>query len=55
MISVDLPKSIVYGFVAITLLVATIVAARRLFVRAQQDSEQILHDIEQSAAGEEAA
>jgi len=53
MISVDLPKSIVYGFVAITLLAATIVAARRLFERARQSSEQILREIEESAAGEE--
>lgn len=53
MISVDLPKSIVYGFVAITLLAATIVAARRLVTRAGQTSEQILREIEQSAAGEE--
>jgi len=53
MISVDLPKSIVYGFVAITLLTATIVAARRLFTRAGQNSEQILREIEQAAAGEE--
>ena len=53
MISVDLPKSIVYGFVAITLLAATIVAARRLFTRTWQNSEQILREIEQSAAGEE--
>ena len=54
MISVDLPKSIVYGFVAITLLTATIIAVRRLVHRAGQNSEQILREIEQSAAGEEA-
>lgn len=53
MISVDLPKSIVYGFVAITLLAATVVAARRLVSRTGQSSEQILREIEQSAAGEE--
>ena len=52
MISVDLPKSIVYGFVAIALLIATIIAARRLIRRAGQDSEPILREIEQSAAGE---
>ena len=52
MISIDLPKSIVYGFVALALLVATIVAVRRLIKRAGQDSEQILRDIEQAAAGE---
>ena len=53
MISVDLPKSIVYGFVAIVLLAATVVAVQRLIKRARQDNEQILRDIEQSAAGEE--
>ena len=54
MISVDLPKSIVYGFVTIALLAATIVAARRLVIRAGQNSEQIRREIEQSAVGEEA-
>lgn len=53
MISIDLPKSIVYGFVALTLLAATIVAAQRLVTRARQDGEQIRREIEQSAAGEE--
>ena len=53
MISVDLPKSIVYGFVAITLLFATGVAVRRLITRARQSSEQILHEMEQSTASEE--
>ena len=53
MISVDLPKSLVYGFVAITLFAATIVAARRLLQRAGQDGEQIRREIEQSAAGEQ--
>lgn len=54
MISVDLPKSIVYGFVAITLLAATIVAIRRLISRLGQDSAQIRRDIEESGTGEEA-
>ena len=54
MISIDVPKSIVYGFVTIALLAATIVAVRRLIKRAGQGSEQILRDIEQAAAGEEA-
>lgn len=53
MISIDLPKSIVYGFVAITLLAATVVAVMRLVTRSRQDGEQIRRDIEQSAAGEE--
>ena len=55
MISIDLPKSIVYGFAALTLLAATIVATRRLLQRAGQDGEQIRREIEQSAAGEEAS
>ena len=55
MISIDLPKSIVYGFVAITLLAATIVATRRLIKRMGQDGEQIRREIEQSAAGEQAS
>lgn len=54
MTSVDLPKSIVYGFVAITLLVATVVSVQRLIRRVAQDGEQIRQEIEQSAAGEEA-
>lgn len=54
MTSVDLPKSIVYGFVAITLFAATVVAVQRLIRRAAQDGEQIRHEIEQAAAGEEA-
>lgn len=54
MISIDLPKSIVYGFVAIALLASTIVAVRRLVKRAGQDNEQIWREIEQAAAGEEA-
>lgn len=53
MISVDLPKSIVYGFVAVTLLAATIIAMGRLLKRFGQDSSQILRDIEESATGEE--
>ena len=53
MISVDLPKNVVYGFVAITLLVATLVAIRRLMYRAGQDGGQIRRDIEEAAAGEE--
>ena len=55
MISIDLPKSLVYGFVAITLFAATIVATRRLIRRARQDGEQIRSEIEHSAAGEQAS
>ena len=54
MISVDLPKSIVYGFVTFTLLAATVVTVRRLIYRARQDGDQILRDIELAAAGEDA-
>lgn len=53
MISVDLPKSIVYGFVAATLLVATIFAVRRLLTRMRLTTDEIIADIERSAAGEE--
>lgn len=53
MISVDLPKSIVYGFVAITLLASTIVATRQLIRRARQSNDQIAQDIEDAATGEE--
>ena len=53
MISIDLPKNIVYGFVAMTLLAATIVVATRLVRHARLDSAQIRHEIEESAAGGE--
>lgn len=53
MISIDLPKSIVYGLVTIALLATTIVAIRRLVQRLRQDGEQIRHEIEQSATSEE--
>ena len=55
MISVDLPKSIVYGFVTIALLIATVVAVRRLVRRARLGAEQIRSEIEESAASEDAA
>jgi len=48
MISIDLPKSLVYWFVAATLCVATIISLRRLLLRAGQSSAQILSDLEQS-------
>ena len=51
MVSVDMPKNIVYGFVAITFLAATIVVLIRLVRHISQDSAQIRHEIEQSAAG----
>lgn len=55
MISVDLPKSIVYGFVAATLLIATLIAVRRLLTRLRQGTDEIIADIEQAASGEESA
>lgn len=55
MISVDLPKSIVYGFVALALLIATGFAVRRFITRSRQSTEQIIADIERAAAGEEMA
>ncbi len=54
MISVDLPKSIVYGFVTAALLAATVVAVRQLARRLRQSSEEILRDIEEAASGGEA-
>ena len=54
MISIDLPKSLVYGFVAITLLASTVVAVQQLLHRSRQSSDEILQDIEEAATGEEA-
>ena len=54
MISIDLPKSIVYGFVALTLFASTVVAVQQLIQRSRQNSDQILQDIEEAATGEEA-
>lgn len=48
MISVDLPKSIVYGFVALTLLIATVISLQRLFFHIRQSSEEILRDMDHS-------
>lgn len=48
MISIDLPKAIVYWFVAAALFAATIIAVRRLIERAKLSSAEILRDIEQS-------
>lgn len=53
MISVDLPKNIVYGFVALTLLAATVFAIRKLIFRLGQSGDEIIADIERAAAGEE--
>ena len=52
MISIDLPKSLVYGFVALALLAATIVAIRGLLKRLGQSGDEIMSEIEQSATGE---
>ena len=48
MISVDLPKSVVYWFVAATLLMTTIISIRRLITRASQSSADILNELEQN-------
>ncbi len=52
MISIDLPKSIVYAVVAVALLAATIVAVHRLLQRARMAPADIRRAIEESAAGE---
>ena len=52
MISVDLPKNIVYGVVTIAMLAATVVAGRHFAGRLRMDAESIRDEIEQSAAGE---
>jgi len=53
MISVDLPKSIVYWFVAMALLASSVVSLRRLAQRSRQSSREILNDIERKAGGEQ--
>lgn len=55
MTSIDLPRSIVYGFVALTLAVATVIAVRHLLRRWRQGSREIIADIEQAAGREEPA
>ena len=55
MISVDLPKSLVYWFVAAMLLLATVVAIAQLLRRARQSSQDILDAMDQSLEGEDAA
>ncbi|MGB5511307.1 MAG: TRAP transporter small permease [Woeseiaceae bacterium] len=54
MISVDLPKSIVYGAVAMALLAATLISLHNLRQRAQMGAEEIRQAIEDAAAGEDA-
>jgi len=53
MISVDLPKSIVYGFVAFALFAATVVAVQRLLQRSRLSGSEILADLEKHADQEE--
>ena len=53
MISVDLPKSLVYGFVAVMLGLSTIYAVVRLVRRSRQSSDEIFDDIESAAVGTE--
>ena len=48
MISVDLPKSLVYWFVAAMLALAAFIAIRRLLLRAKQSSSDILDEMDQS-------
>lgn len=55
MVSVDIPKNVVYGFVAIALMAATIMVLIRLLRHARQDGGQIRNEIEQSATGGENA
>jgi TRAP-type C4-dicarboxylate transport system permease small subunit len=52
MISVDLPKSVVYGAVAVALLAATGVAARQFLRRVRMTPAEIRLAIEEAAAGE---
>jgi TRAP-type C4-dicarboxylate transport system permease small subunit len=52
MISVDLPKSIVYGVVAVALVMATIVAIRRFVQRVRMEPADIRRAIEEAASGE---
>ncbi|MGD8174477.1 MULTISPECIES: TRAP transporter small permease [Marinimicrobium] len=54
MISVDLPKSIVYWFVAAALFSTTVVAVWRLIQRAGLSSREILSEIDRSAGDEDA-
>ena len=55
MVSIDLPASIVYGFVALTLAVATAIAVQHFVRRCLQGSDEIIAEIEQAADREEAA
>ena len=54
MISVDLPKSIVYGVVTVALIAATVAAFSSLMRRARMDASEIRRAIEDAAAGEDA-
>ncbi len=55
MVSVELPTSIVYGFVALTLAVATAISVRNLVRRCRQRSDEIVAEIEQASNREDAA
>lgn len=48
MVSVDAPRSLVYGFVAATLLVATLVAAQKLVRRARQSAASIVAELDET-------
>lgn len=55
MISIDLPKSIIYWFIAACLVVATFLSLRAFFQRASLSNQDILDQIEKSTQDEEAA
>ncbi len=52
MISVKLPKNIVYWFVAVMLFLATVIALKHLLYRSQQSSQEILDTIAENAGGD---
>lgn len=49
MVSIDLPKGLVYGFVAVTLAAAAIYVVQRLFLRLAQSPEDIRNIVEDEA------
>lgn len=52
MISVNLPKNIVYWFVAAMLIVATGILLKQLLLRSRQSSQEILDTIKHNAGGD---
>lgn len=51
MVSVDVPKSLLYGIVSAALLAATWYSLKRLLFRLRQSSQQILEAVESEASG----